>query len=200
MIIGFDFDNTLIDYTNSFKKLVKKKKLVPEKFNKNKITIRNYLRKKNLENKWTILQGEIYGNAIMDAEIYDGVKNTFRYILQNNIKIKIVSHKTQYPYMGRKVDLRLSALKWIEKNILNQISNTNFSKSDIFFENTIKDKIKKIQELSCDIYVDDLPEILNLLPNKIQKILFSPISNDYKNYNYKVMQSWTEFKKIINLK
>ena len=46
MIIGFDFDNTLIDYTNSFKKLVKKKKLVPEKFNKNKITIRNYLRKK----------------------------------------------------------------------------------------------------------------------------------------------------------
>ncbi|MDA8992608.1 hypothetical protein N9F75_02115 [Candidatus Pelagibacter ubique] len=200
MIIGFDFDNTLIDYTNSFKKLVKKKKLVPEKFNKNKIAIRNYLREKNLENKWTILQGEIYGNAIMDAEIYDGVKNTFQYILQNNIKIKIVSHKTQYPYMGRKVDLRLSALKWIEKNILNQISNTNFSKSDIFFENTINDKIKKIQELCCDIYVDDLPEILNLLPNKIQKILFSPISNNYKNYNYKVMQSWTEFKKIINLK
>ena len=50
MIVGFDFDNTLINYTNSFKKLAKRKKIVPEEINIDKISIRNYLRDKNLLN------------------------------------------------------------------------------------------------------------------------------------------------------
>ena len=61
MIIGFDFDNTIINYSKSFTKLAKLKNLVPEKINKDKISIRNYLRKNNIEDEWTILQGEVYG-------------------------------------------------------------------------------------------------------------------------------------------
>lgn len=49
MIIGFDFDNTIINYTNSFKKISQKKKLVPNNFNKNKNTIKNYLIKKKMK-------------------------------------------------------------------------------------------------------------------------------------------------------
>ena len=198
MIVGFDFDNTIINYTNSFIKLSRKKNLVPEEKNKDKISIRNYLREKNIEDQWTILQGEVYGKNIMDAEIYKDVLETFKYLLKNNIKIKIISHKTKYPYIGEKIDLRLSAFRWIEDRILNKISNLKFSKSDIFFENTIAEKINKIQELNCDIYVDDLQEILDKLPKKIQKILFSPIYNIQENYNFKVMKSWSEFYDIIN--
>jgi hypothetical protein len=198
MIVGFDFDNTLINYTNSFKKLAKKKGIVPEEINLDKISIRNYLRDKNLEHEWTILQGEVYGNGIMQAEIYEGVKESIKFLLKKNNKIKIISHKTQYPYIGEKVDLRLSAKKWIEKELLNEISCINFSQADIFFENTINEKVKKIEELGCDIYVDDLPEILDLLPNKIQKILFSSLPND--NLKYQVMKSWSELEGIINLK
>lgn len=198
MIVGFDFDNTIINYTNSFIKLSRKKNLVPEEKNKDKISIRNYLREKNIEDQWTILQGEVYGKNIMDAEIYKDVLETFKYLLKNNIKIKIISHKTKYPYIGEKIDLRLSAFRWIEDRILNKISNLKFSKSDIFFENTIAEKINKIQELNCDIYVDDLQEILDQLPKKIQKILFSPIYNIQENYNFKVMKSWSEFYDIIN--
>ena len=198
MIVGFDFDNTLINYTNSFKKLARKEKIVPEEINIDKISIRNYLRDKNLEHEWTILQGEVYGNGIMQAEIYEGVKESLKFLLKKNIKIKIISHKTQYPYIGEKVDLRLSAKKWIEKELLNEISCINFSQADIFFENTINEKVKKIEELGCDIYVDDLPEILDLLPDKIQKILFSPLPNN--NSKYQVMKSWSEFEAIINLK
>ena len=136
----------------------------------------------------------------MQAEIYKGVKESFKYLLKKNIKIKIISHKTQYPYMGEKVDLRLSALKWIESNILNEISDINFTRSDIFFENTIGEKVNKIKELSCDIYVDDLPEILDLLPDKIKRVLFSSSANIDVNYKYKVMKSWSEFIDIINSK
>ena len=198
MIVGFDFDNTLINYTNSFKELARKKKIVPKEINIDKISIRNYLRNKNLEHEWTILQGEVYGNSIMQAEIYEGVKESFKFLLKKNNKIKIISHKTQFPYMGKKVDLRLSAKKWIEKELLNEISCINFSQADIFFENTINEKVQRIEELGCDIYVDDLPEILDLIPNKIQKILFSSLPNN--NYKYRVMKSWSEFQDIINLK
>ncbi len=200
MIIGFDFDNTLIDYSNSFKKLVLKKKLVPEEIKKDKISIRNYLRKKDLENQWTILQGEVYGKYIMNGQIFNGVQEVFKYLETKKIKVKIISHKTRFPYIGEKVDLRLSALKWIEANIFSQVSNIFFSKKDIFFQNSVEEKIEKIKDLKCDVYVDDLPEILDLLPNKIQKILYLSSNNKPLKTNYKIMHTWLEFRKVIEQK
>ncbi len=197
MIIGFDFDNTIINYSDSFKILARKKKLVPQNLSSDKVTIRNYLRDKNLEDKWTALQGEVYGKNIMRAKIYDGVQDTFEYLLKNKYTIKIISHKTKYPFIGKKINLRISALKWIEKNLLKKISKSNFSLSDIFFENTIEEKIAKVQELKCDIFIDDLPEVLNLLPKRIKKILFSPVSNVISNHSFTVMKSWKEFNKIV---
>lgn len=197
MIIGFDFDNTIINYSDTFKILARKKKLIPQNLSGDKVIIRNYLRDKNLEDKWTALQGEVYGKSIMRAKIYDGVQDTFEYLLKNKYKIKIISHKTKYPFIGKKINLRISALKWIEKNLLKKITKSNFSISDIFFENTIEEKIAKVQELKCDIFIDDLPEVLNLLPKKIKKILFSPVPNVISNHSLTVMKSWKEFNKIV---
>ncbi len=196
MIIGIDFDNTIINYSDSFKILAKTKKLIPQNFSSDKVSIRNYLRDKNLEDKWTALQGEAYGKNIMRAGIYDGVLDTFEYLLKNKYKIKIISHKTKYPFIGKKINLRISALKWIEKNLIKKISKSDFSLSDIFFENTIERKIAKVQELKCDIFIDDLPEVLNLLPKKVKKILFSPVSNNNSNDTFIAMNSWREFIKI----
>jgi hypothetical protein len=201
MIVGFDFDNTIIDYTDLFKKIVRKKKLVPENLKNDKISIRNYLINRNLEHEWTILQGEVYGKNIMEAEMYHGVKEAFKYLSDNGAVIKIISHKTQFPYLGEKIDLRLSALKWIEKKILNEKLIINFNKADIFFENTIEDKVKKIKELSCDIYIDDLVDILIMLPNEIEKILFSTEYNNKLNIKkLKLMKSWLEFVNLVDLK
>ena len=198
MIIGIDFDNTIINYTKSFIDLSRKKKLVPERNNKNKISIRNYLRRKNIEYEWTILQCEVYGKNIMRAEIYFGVLEALTYLSKKNIKIKIISHKTQYPYIGEKINLRSSAMKWIKKNLISN-SNIKINQKDVFFEDTIENKIIKIKEEKCDIYIDDLPEILNLLPSKINKILFSP--NKITNHNPKIsiMNSWKEFPDIIKI-
>ena len=200
MIIGFDFDNTIINYTKSFIELTKKKSLVPPEINKDKISIRNYLRDKNIENEWTILQGEVYGKNIMSAEIHKGVIDAFAYLSGKNFKIKIISHKTKFPYMGEKVNLRISAIEWIKKNILEDYSNIKLDLPDIHFEDSIKKKIEKIKELKCDVYIDDLPEILNLLPSSIKRILFLPKidSGDFSKFH--VMNSWGEFPNILNLK
>jgi len=200
MIVGFDFDNTIIDYTSSFIELAKKKNLVPLKINKDKISIRNYLRDKNIEEQWTVLQGEVYGKNIMSAKIYKGVIDTFIYLSDKNFKIKIISHKTKFPYKGEKVNLRISAIEWIKKNILESYSNINLDLLDIHFEDSIEKKIEKIQKLNCDVFIDDLPEILNLLPNNIQRILFLPkiINQDYSKFY--IMNSWKDSPNIINLK
>ena len=198
MIIGFDFDNTIINYTKSFIYLSRKKKLVPEKNNKNKISIRNYLRKNNIEDEWTILQGEVYGKNIMRAEIYVGVLEALLYLSKKNIKIKIISHKTKYPYIGEKINLRCSAMNWIKKNLIFN-SNIKINQKDVFFEDTIENKIIKIKEEKCDIYIDDLPEILNLLPSKIKKILFSPDKIKNHNSKFSIMNSWKEFPDIIKI-
>ena len=50
------------------------------------------------------------------------------------------------------------------------------------------------------MYIDDLPEILNLLPSSIKRILFLPKidSGDFSKFH--VMNSWGEFPNILNLK
>jgi hypothetical protein len=199
MIVGFDFDNTIINYTNSFKKLCQKKNLVPNNIKKNKNSIRNYLRKKNIENEWTVLQGEVYGKYIMNAEIYKGVLKAILYLSKKNFEVKIISHKTKYPYIGEKINLRLLAMKWLAKNLLKR-TDIRIDKKNIFFEDTIENKIKRIKEERCDIYIDDLPEVLSLLPSKTKKILFSP-TYDTKHYSKLIiMKSWKDFPKILKIK
>ena len=45
----------------------------------------------------------------------------------------------------------------------------NWSEKNIFFEQTKMDKIERIVGLECTHYVDDLSEILELLPEGIKK-------------------------------
>ena len=66
--IGIDFDNTIVVYNNLFYKIALDKKLIPAKFPKNKIKIRDFLRNQNKDHEFTKLQSEVYGKRILDAE------------------------------------------------------------------------------------------------------------------------------------
>ena len=58
---------------------------------------------------------------------------------------------------------------------------------------TKESKIDRIAKINCDIYLDDLPEIL-LAPsfsNKVKKILFDP-DNHHSNQNLERAKSWVE--------
>ena len=68
MIIGIDFDNTIINYTKSFIDLSRKKKLVPERNNKNKISIRNYLRKKILNTNGQFYRVKFMGKILRELK------------------------------------------------------------------------------------------------------------------------------------
>ena len=75
-------------------------------------------------------------------------------------KIFIVSHKTIYPISGQKYNLREAALKVAyETKIYGE--NKPINRKNIYFESTKEEKIKRIEQLNIEIYIDDLLEIVN---------------------------------------
>ena len=195
--LGLDFDNTLITYDELFKKAAFEKELIPNDFPENKNLIRNYLRKKNQEILFTLLQGEIYGRRISEATQAEGMYAALKKAKNNGIELFIISHKTKTPYKGPKYDLHHAALTWLEKNLFFNEDGINIPKQNIFFEETKEKKIQRIEELKCSHFIDDLPEILNLINPKVERILYKA-EEDFKKYAFKIMHSWSDLVKILN--
>ena len=195
MKIGIDFDNTLISYDEIFYKIAFSKGLIKENIPKTKVGLRDYFIKNNLEEVFTKLQAEVYGPQIINANIFDGVLDTLTYLSKEN-SIVIVSHKTIYPYSGPKYKLRDYADKWLKKYQLHT-SCINSPISNIFYEDSLLNKTKKIVELDCDLFVDDLPKVLYSLPKNIKKILFNPNKEFIKNNDFSIFDNWGEFPKIL---
>ena len=137
MLIGIDLDNTIINYDPVFKSILINKNIKTK-------NIKNYKKKlKNILNpvEWTKLQGNIYGNKIINAEIYCNFINFLNFTKKNNIEVAIISHKTKYPYIGKKVDLHKSAKKFLKKKLVNYKY-----KKEIYFENPTIKSTNAIQE------------------------------------------------------
>ena len=52
MVLGLDFDNTIIRYDELFHKIACEKDLIPSDLPTEKNAVRDYLREKNIENKF----------------------------------------------------------------------------------------------------------------------------------------------------
>lgn len=183
MRIGIDLDNTIIDYSYSFFKAAIEDNLISNRQSKSKKAIKSILISRFGENVWTKLQGKIYGEKIMTAKKYKNFDNFVNCMSSKAIEIFIVSHKTKYPFLGKKIDLHNSANLWIKKNIKNKIKKKN-----IYFETTLNKKIKRIKSLKLDYFIDDLEKVLNHknFPENCNKILFG----FNKNKNLKSFSDW----------
>ncbi len=195
--LGIDFDNTLICYDKLFYNLSLKKGLINKYIKPKKKNIKEFLINKGLEKEWTKLQGHIYGEKILEAEEYPGAFSTIKKLNKNNIPINIISHKTVFPFSGPKINLRVAAKKWLEKNNFFLDKQLGFTNKNIFFEDTKILKVNRIIALGCTHYVDDLPEIINMLPNTIERILFSPNSEYKVSSSIKVINKWSQLADLI---
>ena len=111
-----------------------------------------------------------------------------QYCNKKNVELFIISHKTLYPIIGEKINLHKISKEWIAKKKIFQNKNDNWIKKHIFFLKTKEKKIKKIIDLKCDYFIDDLIDILNRLPRKIKKIHFDPFEKNIKSN----VKSWQE--------
>jgi hypothetical protein len=196
MKIGLDFDNTIISYDAIFYKVALEKSLIPSELPANKVAVRDYLRNAGKEDIWTEMQGYVYGARMDEASAYSGAINALKLLKLQGHKLFIVSHKTQFPYAGEQYDLHQCSSKWIANQL--QLSDSPLiDHADVFFNATKAEKIKKIEQLECDIFLDDLPEILlaEQFPVKTKRCLFDPEGHhfDLERDVIKHHQSWESF-------
>jgi len=194
LLIGIDFDNTIICYDQVFHRLALESELIPFDLPTGKNYIRNHFRNEGKEALWTEMQGLVYGDKIIEAEPYPGVDDFFSYCKLKSIPTCIVSHKTRHPYRGPKYDLHDAGCKWLlAKGFLDE-EKSGMSAGQIYFELTKEEKIQRIVSLNCTHFIDDLPEILlaDGISGNIKKILFDPAGDFHDLSGIERKRSWFE--------
>lgn len=192
MIIGIDFDNTLVCYDQVFRKYHEKQNWdIAINADSPKRFIRNKLLESDGGNlQWSTLQGEVYGKRILDAQLYEGARNFLQHLSKLDVTLKIISHKSLFPVVGTPIKFHDSALSFLEKENIFNDSLINIDRSNCFFESTIENKINRIYQENCDIFIDDLLEVLThpLFPNDTIPLLFSNVPSE--NSSIKTFSNW----------
>lgn len=182
MKIGIDFDNTIAKYDKLFVEVALSKGLIGLELNGyDKTALRDHLRKQpDGEESWMKLQGLVYGQYMVHAELMPGVTRFLMKCKLHRHQVFVVSHKTEFGHFdSNNVSLRKEATKWMVNKRFFDSNYFDLEKTNVFFADNREDKVAKIAELQCDYFVDDLPEVFHnkLFPEGTSKILFS---NDCK--------------------
>ena len=174
MILGVDFDNTLACYSGLFHAEAVLRGLIPAASPVHKQGVRDVLRAKGRDADFTLLQGQIYGPGILAAPVYEDAVQTLESLKAQGAIIYIISHKTRFPYLGPKHDLHEFANRWLEERGFYR--EDLLPPSHVFLEQSKESKLRRIAELGCTHFVDDLPEILTHpdFPRGTEPLLFAP--------------------------
>jgi len=199
MIIGIDFDNTIILYDKLVRSIASKMGFIPPSFEGDKVAVRDFIRSSKYGDEgWQRVQGQVYGKEIVGAVIADGFKEFIVLARKKQNQLYIVSHKTEIGHFDiEKINLRDAALGWMEgQGFFSQIEDggLGFTRDEIFFRAERKEKIVKIKELQCEAFIDDLPEVFEeaMFPPKTKKILYAPVGFTEHKCAMTVVKSWNE--------
>lgn len=194
MILGVDFDNTIISYDGLIKDIVVSRGLIPNTIT-GKRDIRDAVRLlPDGENIWQTIQAEIYGPRINGAHLIDGVAEFFIRCQQQDIVVHIISHKTTYANFDiTGTNLRSSALNWMELNGLFRENGGGLDKSRVIFATTRDEKIDFIIKCRCSHFIDDLIEVFEdpKFPEDVEKLFFDN-SNTQVGLADRTFSSWQE--------
>ena len=192
MLIGVDFDNTIVCYDGLFHRLAVERGWIPENLPADKGSVRDYLRAHDREDDWTLLQGIAYGSRIDEAEAFPGVGDFFRRCLREGFPVCIVSHKTRTPYRGPEYDLHQAARGWLRVHGFFDPGSIGLPEDRVFLEETKQAKLARIAALGCTHFIDDLPEFLleEAFPSGVQRMLFDPADRHPDSTDWLRFTSW----------
>jgi len=154
--IGVDLDNTIIDYSLAYEVIGRQFEF--ETVLLDRESIRTYLQLQGDGIEWQRFQSLLYTEGLINAQPANGVREFFELCRLLQIEVSIVSHKTiQTPIFFGARNLRQPAIEWLEEHLL--VSNLVDS-DHLHFCSTQLEKVYTINELGCELFVDDLLEVL----------------------------------------
>ena len=178
MILGIDFDNTLVCYDGLFYAEARRRGWVPADAPRHKQGVRDYLRAQGRDADFTLLQGRVYGPGMTEAPAYPGALEAVKSLKSAGAQIFVISHKTRESISGPQYDLHQAARRWLDERGF--FSPGFLRRDEVFFEETKEAKMARIAALHCGHFIDDLPELLGhpLFPVGTEPILFAPPAED----------------------
>lgn len=201
LIIGVDFDNTIINYDDLMYNIGLEWGLISADIVKNKKLIRDAIRLlPEGEIRWQHLQVMTYGYKMQEARLVENVKEFFYVCKKQDIPIWIISHKTEYPNIGMAdINLRTTAMNWLKNQGFFDPNGIGLKRSSVFFESTRADKIERIKTLKVTHYIDDLEETFNepTFPVEVEKILFAPHGQPSAVADVKIFSTWAEIREYF---
>lgn len=192
MLIGVDFDNTIVCYDELFHRVALERSLIPSTLSASKTAVREHLRKAGQEHLWTELQGYVYGPRMDEAQPFPGVVSFFTRCRQTGTPVRIISHRTRYPYRGERYDLHQSARNWLATHGFHEPAGIGLDVQNVWLEATQQDKLARIDATGCTHFIDDLPEFLADpgFPGKVTKVLFDPKNECNEKLSAHRVASW----------
>jgi len=194
VVIGIDFDNTIINYDKIIYKIAREKEFIPINYPCDKRIIKNAIMAlPQGDLKWQNIQAKIYGKRINEAHLAQGVLEFINKCKDHQIPVYVISHKTKFSNLlpGSK-NFQKAAIQWMGKNIF--YPKSALKPRNIYFEITRKEKVKRIEQLGCTHFIDDLKEVFQEpeFPQRVKKILYAPYK-EVKNFSHNdiiLMNTW----------
>jgi hypothetical protein len=155
LLIGLDFDNTLVDYTGPFRREAAAVGLAAAGLDKT--GIRDALRARGPEGEilWQRLQARVYGPGLAQAPMMAGAGAFLARCAAEGVAVAVVSHKSRFAAQDPGgTDLRQAARAWLLHNC------PGIATDRVYFEGDRGSKLKRIAALGCSHFVDDLLEVL----------------------------------------
>lgn len=168
--IGFDLDNTLVNYSLAVNQYCKANSLPV----KNSIVeLRNFLNPlDDRQSDWVKAQSWIYSDGLEFAEIENSAVSFIEKMAEENYEICILSHKSTLgpPQFGEK-PFRERATSWLAKSKIGLYFTPGVN---LFFYESLDDKVSGIKTQKLDLYVDDLLKVFRhpSYPNKVKSFIF----------------------------
>jgi len=198
-LIGVDFDNTIVGYGRVFHAVGVKNGWIPNDLPPSKDAVRQHIRAAHGEEAWTRMQGDVYGAHMSEAELMDGVREFFHAAREDRVELHIISHKTRTPPLGPPHDLHQAALDWLDQKRFFTADGLGFPRERVHFLPTRDGKIRRIQELRCTHFVDDLPEVFKEaeFPTECECLLLDPGDECPDSPRYRRVRSWAELRRAL---
>ncbi|HLA13670.1 MAG TPA: hypothetical protein VJZ25_01480, partial [Gemmatimonadaceae bacterium] len=141
------------------------------------------------------MQGLVYGARMSDAQAYVGAVECLCLAKKRRYDVSVVSHRTRHPFLGVPIDLHNAARSWITSHLMCD-GELLIPEASVFFEVTKDAKLARIEALRCDVFIDDLPEILcaDRFPASTARVLFDPDSHHASSAceGLQVYRTWQE--------
>jgi hypothetical protein len=191
MKLGIDIDNTILDYSSSFVKHanILFESSLPE--GSSKIQVQNHVVMNKGEPSWTQLQGVVYSQTPLEAIVSEGFKEFLDYGRLMSATVMFVSHKTKFPIVGPKVDLREPVLDLLRREGL---LNPALQGKDVVFCDSTEEKLEVIATREFDFFIDDLASIIAKLPNNLQGLHYKCECPPSINARHQPMRNWSQIR------